>query len=265
MAAQIRLEELQSARGSDVIDAQGEKVGELEDIYYDDDSGQPEWIGVKSGMINKTKHLVPLEGAQQSDGSLRIAYPKDRVEDTPEIDDEHISPATEAELYRIYGLQAPMGYAADDQASALDEPAMGQAGETRSEPMAGRSGDTDEAGVTLHEEQARIGKQRRPAGTARLHKWVETDTVTEDVALQQDRAEVRREPVNEAAPGAELREETVEMELGREEPIVEKETRATERVALDRETDIDHEEVSTRIGREHAEVEQDDDRPGRGL
>jgi len=258
MAAQIGLEELQSARGSDVIDAQGEKVGQLEDIYYDDDSGQPEWIGVKSGMINKTKHLVPLEGAQQSDGSLRIAYPKDRVEGTPEINEEHISPATEAELYRIYELQAPTGHVADDQP-------QGRANEARSEPMAGRSGDTDEAGVTLHEEQARIGKQRRPAGTARLRKWVETDTVTEDVALEQDRAEVRREPVNESAPGAELREETVEMELGREEPIVEKETRATERVALDRETDTEHEEVSTRIGREHAEVEQDDDRPGRGL
>lgn len=257
MAAQIRLEELQSARGADVIDAQGEKVGELEDIYYDDDSGQPEWIGVKSGMINKTKHLVPLEGARQADGSVRIAYPKDRVEDTPEIDEEHISPATEAELYRIYGLQAPVGYEAQGQ--------PGRAGEARNEPMAERSADTDEAGVTLHEEQARIGKQRRPAGTARLRKWVETDTVTEDVALQQDRAEVRREPVNEAAPGAELREESVEMELGREEPIVEKETRATERVALDRETDTEHEEVSTRIGREHAEVEQDDERPGRGL
>jgi len=257
MAAQIRLEELQSARGADVIDVQGEKVGELEDIYYDDDTGQPEWIGVKSGMVNKAKHLVPLEGARQAGGSLRIAFPKDRVEDTPEIEEEHISPRTEAELYRIYGLQTPIGFDSQGQ--------TGQAGEARSEPMAGRSGDTDEAGVTLHEEQARIGKQRRPAGTARLRKWVETDTVTEDVALQQDRAEVRREPVNEAAPGAQLREETVEMELGREEPIVEKETRATERVALDRETDTEHEEVSTRIGREHAEVEQADDRPGRGL
>lgn len=257
MAAQIRLEELQSARGSDVVDAQGEKIGELEDIYYDDDSGQPEWIGVKSGTINKTKHLIPLEGVQRADGgNLRVAFPKERVEDTPEIDEEHISPATEAELYRIYGLRAPAEYDA------------GRARERCSEPTAGVSGDTDEAGVTLHEEQARIGKQRRPAGTARLRKWVETETVTvtEDVPLQRDRAEVRREPVNESAPGAELREETVEMELGREEPVVEKETRATERVALDRKTETEHEEVSTRIGREHAEVEEvDDRRPGRGL
>ncbi len=252
----LNIDDIRSALGADVLDPAGEKIGELDEIYYDHTSGGPEWIRVKSGMINKSNHLVPLQGARHEGGKVVVAYPKDVIEETPEITDDEISQETEDELYRRYNFQAGN--------AGLEEGRM--AGEQASMPRTAEGAqrtDAGEAGVTLHEEQARIGKREVPAGTARIRKWVESDTVNEDVALRRERAEVHREPLDEPAPGARLGEETAEMDLLQEEAVVEKETRATERVSLERDEDVEEEEISVEVARERAEVDEGN-RPGYG-
>lgn len=269
MPSGFSIERLRNAQGQDVLDPQGNKIGKLQNIYYDIDSGEPEWIGVESGMINKNRHLVPIDGATYEEEHIIVAYPKDRIDETPDIDDEQISPETESELYRIYGLQQPsfqssqsdqasMGRAAgtsqDNEVLEGRETSQGYAGMRSSQGTEHREPSAGE-GMTLHEEQVEIGKQRVPAGTARLQKWVETDTVQQDVALERERARVRHEPMNRAAPDASLREETVEVDLEREEPVVSKQTYATERVGLDKESEIEHQQVSADVSRERADID----------
>jgi uncharacterized protein YrrD len=82
-------------RGTPVYTSDGEKLGDVEEIYHDEASGNPEWIRVKSsilGGILGTKHFfVPLAGAELQNGedpAIRVSYSKDRVQDAPDVDDE---------------------------------------------------------------------------------------------------------------------------------------------------------------------------------
>ncbi len=70
-------------RGHDVVDTEGTKIGKVEDIYLDDDSGQPEWLAVKTGMFGNKHSFVPLEGSTSEGENIRIGYTKAIVSDAP--------------------------------------------------------------------------------------------------------------------------------------------------------------------------------------
>jgi sporulation protein YlmC with PRC-barrel domain len=45
--------EVQGWRDRTVIDADGDKVGKLEEIYMDEDTGKPEWGLVNTGLRHR--------------------------------------------------------------------------------------------------------------------------------------------------------------------------------------------------------------------
>ena len=55
--------------GIDVVDRDGDRLGEIADIYYDDVSQRPEWISIKAGLF-KGHRIAPIAGAriEQVDG-----------------------------------------------------------------------------------------------------------------------------------------------------------------------------------------------------
>jgi hypothetical protein len=97
--------------GRNAYDNTGEKIGEITDIFYDDRTGRPEWVTVKTGLF-KGSTFVPIHGSQIHDGgdeddedSLRLAFPKDMIKDAPRVDtdSDHLDPAEEQELWAYYG------------------------------------------------------------------------------------------------------------------------------------------------------------------
>src|ERR687893_352101 len=101
---QMTMDELMQARGQGVYSSEGEKIGSVEEIFVDEQTGQPEWIGLGTGMFGSKRVLVPVEGAQQSSQGFEVPYTKDQVKQTPDIDSDEISQETEARLYSHYGL-----------------------------------------------------------------------------------------------------------------------------------------------------------------
>ena len=51
------LDELQSWHGRDLIDRDGDKIGSIGDVYLDDQTGQPEWLTVKTGLFGTAGEL----------------------------------------------------------------------------------------------------------------------------------------------------------------------------------------------------------------
>ncbi len=49
--------------GRDAYDADGDKIGEITDIYYDDETGRPEWVAVKTGLFGTKHSFVPIHGS----------------------------------------------------------------------------------------------------------------------------------------------------------------------------------------------------------
>jgi len=223
----MQMNQLQELRGAPVYDASGGQIGKVEEVYADADSQRPEWIGLGTGFFGTKRVLVPVEGAKAQGDGLAVPYEKDHVKGSPDIDDDHIDPETERELYAYYGVGAP-------------------------------SGDSDQA-VTRHEEELAVGKQQVERGRVRLHKWVETEPVAMDVELQQETARVTREPVDQPVADAELGDEAVEVPLRGERPVVQKQTVAKERVGVETDVRTDHQTVEDEVRKERVDVEGDVD------
>jgi hypothetical protein len=107
----VMAENVADWKGQEVLDLDGEKVGKLEDVFYDGETDEPAFAAVKSGVIGKHLTLVPLGGASVAPGHLRVGYRKSAVKDAPSFDtDAELSLDDEAEAYRFYGLAyAPAG------------------------------------------------------------------------------------------------------------------------------------------------------------
>src|SRR3712207_468275 len=91
--------------GQDVYDESGEKIGSAAEVYLDDETGQPEWVTVRTGLFGTKESFVPIRDANLTDDGVRVPVSKERVKDAPKIDtDGHLSPQEEQELYRYYGM-----------------------------------------------------------------------------------------------------------------------------------------------------------------
>src|SRR6476660_6409906 len=91
--------------GQDVYDEAGEKIGSASEVYLDDETGQPEWVTVRTGLFGTKESFVPIRDADLTNDGVRVPVSKTQVKDAPKIDtDGHLSPQEEQELYRYYGM-----------------------------------------------------------------------------------------------------------------------------------------------------------------
>jgi len=258
--------------GQDVYDESGEKIGSAAEVYLDDETGQPEWVTVRTGLFGTKESFVPIRNADLTDDGLRVPVSKDRVKDAPKIDtDGHLSPQEEEELYRYYG----MGTGAETTTTTTTETTTGMAGTgvtdtgvtdtgvgTDTRPAVGHdtSGPTTDNAMTRSEERLNVGTRSQEVGRARLRKYVVTENVTETVPVSREEVRVEREPITEgnignAMEGPAISEEEHEVVLHAETPVVEKEAVPVERVRLDKETVSEQETVSEGVRKEEIEVE----------
>ncbi|MFB6438130.1 PRC-barrel domain-containing protein [Streptomyces sp. NPDC056411] len=104
--------------GLQVVDADGVKVGTVQQVYRDDATNDPEWITVRTGLFGLKETFIPLAGARRSGGDLHVPHRKETIRRAPRIDaHDHLDPSEEEELYRHYGLDRAGG---DDRALAPD-------------------------------------------------------------------------------------------------------------------------------------------------
>jgi sporulation protein YlmC with PRC-barrel domain len=92
--------------GAAVIDPEGDKIGTVEQIYLDDETGRPEWVTVRTGFFGLRSSLVPLQGAAIEGSEVIVPFDKDTVKGAPNVDaDDRLTQQAERELYEYYGMQ----------------------------------------------------------------------------------------------------------------------------------------------------------------
>jgi uncharacterized protein (TIGR02271 family) len=253
--------------GQDVYDESGEKIGSAAEVYLDDETGQPEWVTVRTGMFGTKESFVPIRNADLTDDGVRVPVSKSQVKDAPKIDtDGHLSPQEEQELYRYYGMG--VGTDTSQTVTTTETTTTGVAGTDRTDTdYEGRgavghdtSGPTTDNAMTRSEERLNVGTRSQEVGRARLRKYVVTENVTETVPVSREEVRVEREPITEgnidnAMSGPAISEEEHEVVLHAETPVVEKEAVPVERVRLDKETVTDHETVTEGVRKEEIEVD----------
>ena len=221
---------------ADVYDTDGDKIGSVGQVYLDSQSGDPEWLSVKTGLFGTKETFVPLQRASVSDERVTVAYAKDQVKDAPQIDaDGPLSYSDEDTLYQYYGLETGAGRHADTSA-AVDDDSM-----------------------TRSEERLVAGTRTEQSGTARLRKYVVTEQQQVSVPVSHEEVTLQREPIDagdaDAFAGSQITEAEHEVTLHAERPVVDTEAVAVERVRLGKETVQDTETVSGEVRKEQIEYD----------
>ncbi len=91
--------------GRVMVDHDSNKIGEVVDIYLDNETGRPEWAVVRTGLFGLRSTFVPLAEAREVGDELQVPHQRVQVKEAPNIEpDGRLSEAEEAELYRHYGL-----------------------------------------------------------------------------------------------------------------------------------------------------------------
>jgi uncharacterized protein (TIGR02271 family) len=267
MLAKEHIDDLLTRDGK-VLSSEGDKIGSIGQIYADDDSGQPTWVTVKTGLFGTSASFVPLEGARVEGDDIVVPYGKDQVKDAPRVDtDGHLEPAEEERLYRHYQLNeagirgTDAGRTSDYRGNAA-EAVTGFRDETDVAGTTGRdtSGPTTDDSMTRSEERLNVGTERQTTGRARLRKYVTTENVTQTVPVRREEVRIEREPITDANAGAamsgpDISEEEHEVVLHEERPVIEKETVPVERVRLDKETVTDEVTVDEEVRKERIETD----------
>ncbi|HET9647434.1 MAG TPA: PRC and DUF2382 domain-containing protein [Microlunatus sp.] len=245
--------------GRTAVDPQGNKIGTVGQVYINDQTEQPDWITVNTGLFGMKENFAPLAGSSFNGDNLVLPFGKDVVKDSPDIaDGSHLDLDEQQSLtayYRQYLAAGDVGY---DQEDTRTTAGNGQAkGHDTSGP------NTDDA-VTRSEEQLKVGTERVEAGRARLRKYVVTEQQTVQVPVSREEIRVEREPITDAnrdaaLSGADITEEEHEVVLSAERPVVTTEAVPVERVRLGTETVTETETVSGQVRKEQIELDDPTD------
>ena len=288
-------------------DKDGEKLGNVNEVFVDDQSGQPTFVEVNHGLFGMNSSLVPLRGHDFSGDDLKLGFSKDRIKDAPDFDsDKPLTPEAQSDIFKHYGLDNAQDVT-DYKDSNLDSKRDVQAGADKDHNLAAGAGvagagagvagahanekkeathTTDaaaaerKAGVADNaaskntaaahtnndgelirsEEQMNVNKERVATGEARLRKYVVTDTETVEVPVEREEVRVERTPIN--AEDAKNYNGTISgdteeasVTLHEEQVNVNKETVPVEKINLKKDTVRDTETHTEELRKEQIDTD----------
>jgi uncharacterized protein (TIGR02271 family) len=248
--------QLQNMQGRTAVDANGAKLGKIGHVYLDDQTGEPLWITVNTGMFGTKENFAPLYGSQDDGDNLRLAVTKDMVKDAPGVaDDGHIEQRESDALYTYYdgylGRAVPAQYDGQQDGGNSRTDLADQSGIQGRDTSGAITDDT----MTRSEERLHVGTENTEVGRVRLRKYTVTENVTRTVPVSHEEVRIEREPITdanraEASSDSAFSEEDREVTLHAERPVTSKETVAVERVRLGTETVTEDQEVSETLRKE---------------
>jgi uncharacterized protein (TIGR02271 family) len=239
--------------GHHVIDRDEEVIGRLSSLWTDE-SGQPAFLGVRTGWLMGKTHVVPADAAEvdAQRERIRVPFSVQAVKDAPTFDpDCELSDADEQNIRTYFSR---FGYKTQQQRSGSVASSGSGAGSqvTTNQPA-------EQASVKLTEEQLKVGKREVVAGGVRLRKIIRTETVNQPVELRREELVVERVPANEATGRAqhEFQQREIYVPLRREEAVIQKEARVREEVRVRKDARTEKQTVSEQVRKEDVEIERE--------
>ena len=245
----------ESYMGKTAVDAQGDKIGSVGQVYVNDESGQPDWITVNTGLFGMKENFAPLYGSSFDGDNLVLPFDKSVVKDAPDVSDSsHLDPDEQHSLYTYYEKYLG-GTETTDRGSDTEY----QTADTRGSEGYDTSGPTTDDAMTRSEEHLNVGTQQVEAGRARLRKYVVTEQQTVSVPVSHEEVRIEREPITDAnrgdaVDGPAISEEEHEVILHAEQPVVTTEAVPVERVRIGTETVTENQSVTGEVRKEQIEV-----------
>ncbi len=235
-------------RGRTILDARGEKIGTIDQVYLSLETDEPEWARVHRGLFGRQSTFVPVGSARPTGEDVQVQVSNTQVKGAPEVNgDAALSPEDEAGLLRHYGIEnraAPLSAVRPPEPSPDAPPGDGA--------------------MTRSEEELHIRTVARPRARVRLRKYVVTEMVTRTVPVRHEEVRLEREPITDAeahsaSPAPTSADETYEVVLHKEELVIAKRVVATERVRMGKEMIVEERTVTDELRRERIDAESPPD------
>ncbi|MGO0578166.1 PRC-barrel domain-containing protein [Ornithinimicrobium panacihumi] len=174
----------ESLHGAEVIDNNGDRIGDVGQVYLNDTSGEVEWVTVRTGLFGMKETLVPMAGASVRDGQIVVPHEKAFIKDAPNVDvDAHLDEAQQNELFAYYGDPRATGDGVHD---GVRDGAAGMAGvgtmAAGSDDLAMDRGITDDRAFVDEADADRTGTDRMGTDTDEVgleEHWVAPDQTEE--------------------------------------------------------------------------------------
>ena len=103
MSSTIDVHRLLELRGVMVFDSAQDSIGPIEEIFYDEATTRPLWVGVAADPSGARRMLLPLEAASIGDLGLTLPYTREYIRRAPTVAGD-IARGWEQELRAYYGL-----------------------------------------------------------------------------------------------------------------------------------------------------------------
>lgn len=101
----IDKESLDGFYGTIVYDSSGDKVGKTGDIYLDDNTDEPTFATVATGLFGNSESFVPLRGTRPDGRELHVEFTKDQIKAAPRVEPgRELTADEEDRLYEHYQL-----------------------------------------------------------------------------------------------------------------------------------------------------------------
>jgi uncharacterized protein (TIGR02271 family) len=246
----ITIDDPARLEGTQVRGGDGSKLGNVEAVYFDNETNRPAWVSVSSGLFGSHVSIMPLQSADYDGGELRVPYDKDALKSAPHHDPGHeLSPQDEDDLFRHYGMSHDgMSHGGDNR--------------TRQDNRRDTHGRGTDDAMTRSEERLRVGTETHETGRARLRKHVVTEHQQVNVPVSREEVRVEREPITDANRdaayrGSEITEDEHDVTLHEERPVVGTEAVPVERVRLGTEKVRDTEQVGRDVRHEEIDVDEE--------
>ena len=245
--------------GLDVLGADGEKVGEVQDALGD-------YFVVTKGWLFPTEYYIPSTAiANVDDHAVYLTFTKDEALNQGW---DHV-PDTEATLDRTASETAATGVGLTDEPLVGDDPYVGTDAANADQlvdqtPVPADTTAVDDANtirVPLSEEELTATRHTVDRGTVRIEKDVIEEERTLEVPVTEEQVHVTKHVVDrEIAPDETAFEESmIEVPIRGEDIEIEKRARVTGEIEITKDAVQHTEHVSDTVRREEAHVVDDED------
>lgn len=223
-------------RGWNVRNESGTSLGKMDDWMVDQDERK-----LRYGVVdtNDRRVLLPVGDLDYDETNRHViakGYDTDKLSKLHPYDAENWNETRERDTYRAHHPDW-----------------QGETPDYTTDRFQARSPER----IQLIEEQLRVGKRPVETGQVQIGKRAVSEQVSEQVELGQERLEINRRAVNKPVEGAAAigDNQTINVTLFGEEPVVDKQTFVKEEIDVNKVTDTRTENINDTVRREELVTE----------
>ncbi len=241
-------------KGSKVMDRDGNSIGELVDIWLDENDS-PAFASISTGFLGLKASFVPITGIHEKDDQLIVDYTKDKVIGSNSIDPNgDLDSDSALALYDYYNLNMTNKNTTNNNDDI--DMTMNSSHSNDNHHSSSDNNVVDNS-LTLTKDEVDVRKETKEKGRAVLRKYSEIEEKVIPVTTKEQKVRVVTEEIDSSNINeSDLRNDTAEVVLHKEVPVVEKHKVPTQRVRLEVEEVEHREEVRARL--EHDKVSMDE-------